>query len=337
MKSPKLTISLPNYNHACFLSEAIESILTQPYKEFELIIVDDGSTDNSVEIIEQFARGDSRIIFLKNKKNMGVEFSLKRILQHTTGEYIHFFSADDRIFPMFYENTMNLLARYPDAGLCCSDFATLDGITGTISEKCFNIVDAPCCFSPSEIICLLKKTHFWISGFHSIVKRTALTEAGGFKPGLKWHCDWFSLHVIAFRHGICYIPEAMAALRVLPNSYSSAGTKRFSEQREVLRNMLDYLKSLEYKDVLLMFQKSNILSIFGKNMLRLMLANPKYVDFLSPRLIWSIFALECRKIVSPYAPEGLKVVYRDIHKMIAKKYFIRKYGSTKLTKQGKFI
>ena len=68
MRKPKVSVIMPNYNWEKYIAEAIESILNQSFTDFEFIIIDDWSTDNSSDIIQEYAKKDKRIIFIKNKK-----------------------------------------------------------------------------------------------------------------------------------------------------------------------------------------------------------------------------------------------------------------------------
>lgn len=80
-QNPKISVIMPNFNSEKFLPEAISSILNQTFTDFEFIIIDDGSTDNSVEIIKNFKKNDSRIIFLQNKRNEKICKTLNRGLR----------------------------------------------------------------------------------------------------------------------------------------------------------------------------------------------------------------------------------------------------------------
>ena len=93
----KISVILPVYNAEKFLEEAIKSILDQTYKNFELIIYDDGSKDNSKNIIDSF--NDSRIKYFKNDKNLGLIKTLNNALKFSTGEYIARMDADDICLP----------------------------------------------------------------------------------------------------------------------------------------------------------------------------------------------------------------------------------------------
>ena len=119
MTSPTLSVITANYNHAHLIGEALDAILRQSLRPLELIVVDDGSTDNSVEVIERFARRDTTIRLVRNERNMGAQLTSNRGLQHASGAYMYFAAADDRILPGFFEKSIALLTQYPQAGLCC--------------------------------------------------------------------------------------------------------------------------------------------------------------------------------------------------------------------------
>lgn len=285
MSQETLSVIMANYNHAHYLPETLGAILNQSYKPLEVIVVDDGSTDNSVEVIEQFVRKDSVVRLLRNETNRGALFSIHRALEHASGAYVYSSSADDKALPGFFEKSMSLLAQHSQAGLCCSEPASFDGVTGIVSENPMRLSDQPAYFSPVELVELMRRRGVHIAGHTSIVKRPALLEAGGFVPELKWHCDWFALLVVAFRCGICYIPEPLATIRLLPNSYSASGTRDWTVQRRVLDTILHIVKSPQYRDVRPNFERSQVLAGFGWSMLRVILANPAHWHYLSLDLL----------------------------------------------------
>ena len=257
-----LSVIIPNYNHAHYISEQLQAILEQSFRPIEVIVIDDGSTDNSVEVIKSFAQQDPIVRLFCNQQNKGVVFSLNRGLELASGDYIYCCSADDRVLPCLFMKSMSLLAQYPEAGLCCSHPAFLDDATGVVDkhEDWFHLSDRPCYVSPEELVKVVGPNGLWIAGHTCIVKRSAFTESGKYIPELKWHCDWFAFHAIAFRYGICYIPEALAALRILPSSYSATGTRNPAAQHEVMNHLIRLLKSEQYSDVLHAFRNSALLA-----------------------------------------------------------------------------
>ena len=98
-----ISIVLPVYNGERYLADSINSILNQTYKDFELIIVNDCSTDSSLEIIEEFARTDPRIIIINNEQNQKLPRSLNIGFSHCRGEYYTWTSDDNLMLPDFCE------------------------------------------------------------------------------------------------------------------------------------------------------------------------------------------------------------------------------------------
>jgi len=93
----KITIIIPVYNSEKYLHRCVDSILNQTFADFECILIDDFSKDNSIEICESYARKDSRVIVLKNDENMGASLTRKKGLDYAKGEYIQFVDSDDYI------------------------------------------------------------------------------------------------------------------------------------------------------------------------------------------------------------------------------------------------
>lgn len=90
-----VSIIMPSYNTAKYISAAIESILNQTYENWELIIVDDCSTDNTDEILTEYAKKDSRIRYYKNEKNSGAAVARNRALRQAKGKWVAFLDSDD--------------------------------------------------------------------------------------------------------------------------------------------------------------------------------------------------------------------------------------------------
>lgn len=115
----KVSIILPTYNRAGLIMETIESIWQQTHSNWELIIVDDGSTDNTEELIQQLR--DSRIKFIKAGR-IGIGGKIKNIgLQHVTGEFIAFIDSDDLWAAAKLKKQVDALSRYPEAGFCLTN------------------------------------------------------------------------------------------------------------------------------------------------------------------------------------------------------------------------
>jgi len=118
MSTAFISVIMPVYNRAEFIGEAIQSILSQTYKNFELIIIDDASTDNTLKVISEFT-DDDRILLLKNKKNEGVAATRNRGIEIAKGEFIAFMDSDDISLPQRFEKQVNgkIFSRFLRRGI----------------------------------------------------------------------------------------------------------------------------------------------------------------------------------------------------------------------------
>lgn len=123
---PKVTVCLPTYNSGEFLTQAIDSILEQTFTDFELIISDDCSTDNTPEVIISYLEKDSRIKYLQNSKNLGLFPNWNRCLESASGEYITVFAQDDVMLPKNLEQKVKILDKYQNVGLVTSSIMVVD-------------------------------------------------------------------------------------------------------------------------------------------------------------------------------------------------------------------
>ncbi|WP_406659832.1 glycosyltransferase family 2 protein [Methanolobus sp. ZRKC3] len=116
MKNPKVSVIMPVYNAEKYLKDAIESILNQTFLNFELLIINDGSTDKSRTIIESY--NDPRIRLLNNKENSGLAKVRNRGIDEAKAEYIAWLDADDISHPLRLEKQVKLLDEHPEIGIC---------------------------------------------------------------------------------------------------------------------------------------------------------------------------------------------------------------------------
>lgn len=113
MQSPSVSVVMSVYNGQEYLREAVESILRQTFTDFEFIIINDGSTDGTQEILEEYARRDKRIVILE-QENIGLTKSLNRGIRQARGRYIARQDVDDRSFPARFEKEYNAFSSNED-------------------------------------------------------------------------------------------------------------------------------------------------------------------------------------------------------------------------------
>lgn len=129
---PKISIIIPIYNVENYLEKCIQSVLNQTYKDFELLLIDDGSTDNSVKICDDYAQKDNRIRVI-HKTNGGVSTARNEGIRNARGEYLGFIDSDDYIEPNMYETLINNIEEYGcDISIC--GFKVFDEDTDTVER-----------------------------------------------------------------------------------------------------------------------------------------------------------------------------------------------------------
>lgn len=124
MKNPKVTVLMSVYNGEKYLRKAIDSILNQTFKDFEFLIVNDGSTDKTAEILQFYH--DPRIKIINNEKNIGLTKSLNKGLKLVKGEYIARMDADDVSISERLQKQVNMLERKPDLGMVGTWYCVVD-------------------------------------------------------------------------------------------------------------------------------------------------------------------------------------------------------------------
>lgn len=123
---PTVSVGMPVYNAENYLREALDSILSQTYSDFELIISDNGSTDSTATICREYAKRDERIIYHQNIKNLGAAWNFNRVVELARGKYFRWMSHDDVCSPTCFEECVNVLEEKPDVILCYSDTPLID-------------------------------------------------------------------------------------------------------------------------------------------------------------------------------------------------------------------
>src|SRR5580658_10288509 len=171
MDRPLVSVLMTAYNREKYIADAIESVLASTYNNFELVIVDDVSTDRTVEIAKSFAGRDPRVKVHVNAKNLGQFENRNHAAGLAAGKYLKYLDSDDLIYPTGLEVLVNMMEQFPEAGY---------GLCSLIQDDYYIF---PFLLGPKEAY----ERHFVkkIPLFHkaplsSIIKRTAFDEVGGF-------------------------------------------------------------------------------------------------------------------------------------------------------------
>jgi glycosyltransferase involved in cell wall biosynthesis len=138
--APVITVGMPVYNGEKYISQAIDSILSQTFDDFSLIISDNYSTDNTEEICREYANKDPRIIYIKQEKNLGAPLNWNFVFNQCKGQYFKWASSNDVCHPQFLEKCKEILDKRNNVILCYSKTKLIDAFGNTIDEY-KNVID----------------------------------------------------------------------------------------------------------------------------------------------------------------------------------------------------
>lgn len=206
-----VSIIMPAYNASRTIKESINSVITQTVKDWELIVIDDCSSDNTTEIISEFVEKDNRIKFLKNDRNRGVSYTRNRAIELATGEWIAFLDSDDRWMSEKLEKQLALSDKYPDMIICYTASSFVDD-----SGKPYDYV-MPAVEQLDYKILLRKNL---ISCSSVMIRSSVMKEIK--MPSDSMHEDYFVWLTVVRKCGIAHgIDEPLLVYRMGANSKSS--------------------------------------------------------------------------------------------------------------------
>ena len=162
---------------------------------------------------------------------------------------------------------------------------------------------------PQELVRLERRDKLFVASHTAIIRRAAILEIGGFRPELKWHCDWFALYVAAFRFGICYVPEALGRFNIFGTSYYKSGRRDEAAHHAVLQRILELLTSKEFERERNLMREAGSLFQFAGPMLSLMWRDPRYRHFITPNFLRKNLSHSLKLAVKNFVPLWMANLY----------------------------
>jgi len=264
MKRPFISVATPNFNHGQYIADMIESCLNQDFDDWELTIVDDASTDNSIEVVRPYTAKYNNIRLLRNESNLGSIRSANRALKASSGQHFLLRSADDINLPGFFKTGHELLNTHPRAALFCSDITYFREDLKFGTTESLNLSSKPSFIPPHKLVQLLGITP--LHGHSIIIRRELMEKTGYFDPEHGWYNDWLPYMTWAFRRGVCYAPESLVASRLLSDSFCGRNAPKTEVQLKLVGGILrDLIKN--HSDLLEACIQSGALGFFGNSLI----------------------------------------------------------------------
>ena len=219
----KVSIITASYNYEKYIEETIQSVIRQTYSDWELIIVDDGSTDNSLETIKKFCNIDKRIKLYThgNNENKGLKQTLLLGISKAQSDWIVFLESDDLLEPSYLEKKVKIAEQYPDVGLIFNDvFLFGDKSRVEFSQKPFkkNHNKLISKTFPRNIFKELN-TDNRILTFSTVMVKKSILLSEYFNTPIDKLLDWWLYVHIAYKNNVYYIPEKLTKWRLHKGSY----------------------------------------------------------------------------------------------------------------------
>jgi len=277
MPNPKVSVVIPCYNGQRFIKESIESVISQTYRELEIIVVDDGSTDQTAKIVVSI--GDSRIKCLYTE-NKGVSSARNYGIKNSSGEFIALLDYDDLWLPGKIEEQVREIERSPDIALVYSLFYVIDSLGKTIVQS--SMVNSK---DILEDLLVIGNVIGPPSG--TLIRNKIFNDIGGFDPKISTAADWDLWIRIAFGYRVVLLPEYLFKYRVHGNNMHRNIAVQEDDIAKILNKFFVFLpktdrrsslKSLSFSNAHLMLAKSYLkkwqLTAFLRNIVMSFLYHP---------------------------------------------------------------
>jgi glycosyltransferase involved in cell wall biosynthesis len=254
--NPKVSVIIKSFNHEKYISEAINSILSQSFQDFEIVVTDDASTDKSTDIIRSFK--DPRINFVSLKQNQGISLTMNATLNRARGEFIAILNSDDVALPDRLERQVHYLNANSRVTAVFSLPILIDEEGASIQsshdfQSAIELADAPCSTWLRKFFfqgnCLCAPT--------AMIRRSAIIENGGYDPRLGSLNDFdYWIRMLTKGHVFNILQEPVTLFRIRSHLQNASSPTFFNLTRSAFEHskVLNQFRALSREMILDIFQ-----------------------------------------------------------------------------------
>lgn len=258
---PLISVIIVSYNHACFVKNCLDSLINQTYKNWELIIADDASSDNSVEIINQWLTKYSlNVKKVFHKKNRGFIYTLNECINKSEGKYIKTIAADDIMFPELFQESIKTFEKLPNEYMMVYSNAKKIDENGNVGE---NLLSQAFDFDRNNLKTILYKGNFVIA-LTAMIKKEVFSQLGLFNPNFIIEDYEYWLR-ISDKYKVEYINKVLGYYRFHSDNIS----KKMDIEEECVRIKIHHDRKGEFSN----FIVSDLIALYKKGRI-----NSKTID-----------------------------------------------------------
>jgi glycosyltransferase involved in cell wall biosynthesis len=227
--TPKVSVIVPIYNQELFIRETVDSVLSQDFKNVELVLSDDGSTDGTSVILPEYeAQDPQRVTVVASEHNTGTAGAFNRALDADTGEYIAWLGGDDVMLPGKLSRQVAVLEARPDVIGCCHDAEVFDSASGRSYGLFTEVYNGRRGVRDGGIELLLDPTYLMLPS--TMMVRSAAVGRLRFDPRVRFSNDWL-FDIQLFRHGQIAGPTTCLPATAATIAMSPRGARTRSKTR----------------------------------------------------------------------------------------------------------
>ena len=214
----EISVIMPVYNAGKFLQQAVESILQQSFTDFEFLIGDDCSTDQSSEVLARYAADDKRIKLLRNEKNSGITFTLNKLLNHATAPLIARMDSDDIAMPERLQKQYDFMHQNPTIAVSGGDLEIINEENEVLGKRIY-----PQSFGDIKKVLLCQNP---LAHPAVIMRKNVVEKLGGYQEQIG--CEDYYLWLRAVENGfeLANLPETLLRYRLSANQIKQRNMKK---------------------------------------------------------------------------------------------------------------
>ena len=238
-----VAIVVPNYNHAAYLPHSLASIAAQTRAPDQVLIIDDASTDNSLDVIGEFISRHPSWKLIKHGERLGVFAGQNEALNSLQTDWISFLGADDMLHPTYLEKGMRGAAEPGTPDLICGCIKIIGDVGRSNLRPILLPSLQPRYIPPDEVRRLLEIGDNYFAGVVMLYRRQAVLDSGGFDKTLESLSDGVLMRQLAIRSGFYFVPEILGYWRLIGTNYSTTRVTRPEQIEPLLARMRQAISS----------------------------------------------------------------------------------------------